>query len=84
VQFLGFRFQCRQAAEGCATAILLSAKAERRLRTTVREMTPPARGRSLAACMEELSRYLNGDQLRTASRQYRIVRDPMVLPASPL
>jgi hypothetical protein len=39
VHFLGFRFQCRQTAEGCETAVLLSAKSERRLRTTVREMT---------------------------------------------
>jgi hypothetical protein len=80
VKFLGIRFQRRQAAEGCATAMLLSAKAERRLRTTVREMTPPDRGRLLAAGMEELSRYLNGVQLRTASRQYRIVRGPIVAP----
>jgi RNA-directed DNA polymerase len=36
VHFLGFRFQCRQTAEGWQTAVLLSAKAERRLRTTVR------------------------------------------------
>jgi RNA-directed DNA polymerase len=60
VHFLGFRFQCRQTAEGWQTAVLLSAKAERRLRTTVREMTPPNWGRSLAACMKDLSRYLNG------------------------
>jgi RNA-directed DNA polymerase len=58
VHFLGFRFQCRQ--QGGETAVLLSAKAERRLRTTVREMTPPNWGRSLAACMQELSQYLNG------------------------
>jgi hypothetical protein len=37
VHFLGFRFQCRP--EGCEMAVLLSAKSERRLRTTVREMT---------------------------------------------
>ena len=60
VHFLGFRFQCRQTAEGWQTAVLLSAKAERRLRTTVREMTPPNWGQSLTACMKELSRYLNG------------------------
>jgi RNA-directed DNA polymerase len=60
VHFLGFRFQCRQTAEGCQTAVLLSAKAERRLRTTLREMTPPNWGRSLTNCMEQLSRYLNG------------------------
>jgi RNA-directed DNA polymerase len=60
VHFLGFRFQCRRTEEGRETAVLLSAKAERRLRTTVREMTPPNWGRSLAVCMKELSRYLNG------------------------
>ena len=60
VHFLGFRFQCRQTAEGWHTAVLLSAKAERRLRTTVREMTPPNWGQSLTTCMKELSRYLNG------------------------
>ena len=60
VHFLGFRFQCRHTAEGWHTAVLLSAKAERRLRTTVREMTPPNWGQSLTACMKELSRYLNG------------------------
>jgi RNA-directed DNA polymerase len=60
VHFLGFRFQCRQTAEGWQTAVLLSAKAERRLRTTVREMTPPNWGQSLTACLKELSRYLNG------------------------
>jgi Group II intron, maturase-specific domain len=60
VHFLGFRFQCRQTAEGWQTAVLLSAKAERRLRTTVREMTPPNWKQSLTACMKELSRYLNG------------------------
>jgi RNA-directed DNA polymerase len=60
VHFLGFRLHCRRSGEGWETAVLLSAKAERRLRTTVREMTPPNWGRSLAACMKELSRYLNG------------------------
>ena len=60
VHFLGFRFQCRQTWEGWETAVLLSAKAQRRLRTTLREMTPPNWGRSLAACMKDLSRYLNG------------------------
>jgi Reverse transcriptase (RNA-dependent DNA polymerase) len=58
VHFLGFRFQCRP--EACEMAVLLSAKSGRRLRTTVREMTPPNWGRSLAACMKELSQYLNG------------------------
>jgi hypothetical protein len=54
----GLGFQCRQTAEGWHAAVLLSAKAERRLRTTVREMTPPNWGQSLTACMKELSRYL--------------------------
>jgi RNA-directed DNA polymerase len=58
LHFLGFRFQCGQ--QRGEIAVLLSSKAERRLRTTVREMTPPNWGRSLAACMQELSRYLNG------------------------
>jgi hypothetical protein len=40
MHFLGFRFQCRQTAEGGQIAVPLSAKAERRLRTIVREMTP--------------------------------------------
>ena len=60
VHFLGFRFQCRRSGEGWETAVLMSAKAERRLRTTMRERTPPNWGRSLAACMKDLSRYLNG------------------------
>jgi hypothetical protein len=58
VHFLGFRFQCREAAEGWQTAVLLSAKAERGLRTIVREMTPELG--TIAQCMKELSRYLNG------------------------
>jgi RNA-directed DNA polymerase len=60
VHFLGFRFQCRQTGEDCEVAVLLSRKAERGLRTTVREMTPPSWGSSLTACMKGLSRYLNG------------------------
>jgi RNA-directed DNA polymerase len=60
VHFLGFRFQRRHTKDGWETAVLLSRKAERRLRTTIREMTPPNWGRSLAACMKDLSRYLNG------------------------
>ena len=60
VHFLGFRFQCRQSWDGHEIAVLLSAKAERRLRTKVREMTPPNWGKSLTTCMEEISRYLNG------------------------
>jgi RNA-directed DNA polymerase len=60
VHFLGFRFQCRTTEGGCETAVLLSAKAERRLKATIRAMTPPNWGRSLTACMDELSRYLSG------------------------
>jgi len=58
VQFLGFSFRCSE--EGGAVAILPSAKAERRLRTTVREMTPPSWGRSIGSCMANISRYLTG------------------------
>jgi hypothetical protein len=42
VHFLGFRFHCRRSGEGWETAVLMSAKAERRLRTTVREIRPRA------------------------------------------
>ena len=57
VHFLGFRFQCE---EGGDVAVLLSGKAEQRLKTTIREMTPPNWGRSITACMENVSRYLTG------------------------
>jgi len=60
VHFLGFCFQCRTTEGGRETAVLLSAKAERRLKAAIRAMTPPNWGRSLTACMDELSRYLNG------------------------
>lgn len=60
VHFLGFRFQCRQSFDGHEVAVLLSAKAHKRLRTKVREMTPPNWGKSLTTCMEDMSRYLNG------------------------
>jgi RNA-directed DNA polymerase len=60
VHFLGFCFQCRTTEGVCETAVLLSAKAERRLKATIRAMTPPNWGRSLTACMDELSRYLSG------------------------
>src|ERR1700726_2729513 len=53
-------FNAGGVGKALETAVLLSAKAERRLRTTVREMTPPNWGRSLAACMKDHSRYLNG------------------------
>lgn len=57
VHFLGFRFRCVQGRD---PEVLLSAKAERRLAETIRAMTPPNWGRSIAACMAELSRYLSG------------------------
>ncbi len=57
VHFLGFRFQCE---ENGAVAILLSGKAEQRLKATIREMTPPNWGRSITACMANVSRYLTG------------------------
>jgi len=60
VHFLGFRFQCRQSFDGHEVAVLLSAKAHKRLRTKVREMTPPNWWKSLTTCMEDMSRYLNG------------------------
>lgn len=58
VHFLGFRFRCPK--EGDDVAVFPSAKAERRLRTTLREMTPPNWGRSITSCMDDISRYLNG------------------------
>ena len=60
VHFLGFRFQCQETWDGWQTAVLLSAKAEPRLRAKMREMTPPNWGKSLTACMADLGRYLNG------------------------
>lgn len=57
VHFLGFRFQC---AEGRDPEVLLSAKTERRLSATLREMTPPNWGRSIAFLMDRLSQYLTG------------------------
>jgi RNA-directed DNA polymerase len=60
VHFLGFRFRCSKEGEGEDIAIFPSAKAERRLRTTMREMTPPNWGRSIASCMDNISRYLTG------------------------
>jgi RNA-directed DNA polymerase len=58
VHFLGFRFRCRK--EGGDAAVLLSGKARKRLRATIREMTPPNWGRSITSCMEDISRYLTG------------------------
>jgi RNA-directed DNA polymerase len=60
VHFLGFRFRCAKAGEGEDIAILPSAKAVRRLKAILREMTPPNWGRSITACMDKISRYLTG------------------------
>jgi RNA-directed DNA polymerase len=60
VQFLGFSFSCARGEEGDQVAVFPSGKAERRLRTTMREMTPPDWGRSITSCMENVSRYLTG------------------------
>jgi len=60
VAFLGFRFRCVEREEGDVVAVFPSKKAERRLKATLRKMTPPNWGRSLSACMEDVSRYLNG------------------------
>jgi RNA-directed DNA polymerase len=58
VQFLGFRFRCDK--EGGDIAIFPSRQAERRLKVTLREMTPPNWGQSIASCMADVSRYLTG------------------------
>jgi len=60
VHFLGFCFRCTKGDNGDTVAVFLSRKAERRLRETVREMTPPNWGRSINTCMDEISRYLTG------------------------
>ncbi|CAA7623047.1 putative reverse transcriptase (fragment) [Candidatus Terasakiella magnetica] len=60
VHFLGFRFRCPKEGEGDDVAVFPSAKAERRLRATLRGMTPPNWGRSITSCMDDISRYLNG------------------------
>ncbi len=60
VAFLGFSFRCTKEDQGDAVAVFPSGKAKRRLNATIRDMTPPNWGRSIAACMENLSRYLNG------------------------
>ena len=57
VHFLGFRFLMRRDGQ---IGVLLSAKTEKRLAATIREMTPPSWGRSISSCMEDLSRYLTG------------------------
>lgn len=60
VQFLGFSFRCTRREEGDQVAVFPSSKAEQRLRTKMREMTPPSWGRSITSCMESISRYLTG------------------------
>ena len=60
VQFLGFSFRCSRVEDGDQVAVFLSNKAERRLMTKMREMTPPNWGRSITLCMENVSRYLTG------------------------
>lgn len=61
VAFLGFSFRCRKEVNGDVTvAVFPSGKAKRRLKASIREMTPPNWGRSITTCMENISRYLNG------------------------
>jgi RNA-directed DNA polymerase len=60
VHFPGFRFRCKTGQDGGDVAIHPSAKAERRLRTTLREMTPPNWGRSIRTCMDNVSHYTTG------------------------
>ena len=60
VHFLGVRFRCSKEGEGDDVAIFPSVKAERQLRTILREMTPPSWGRSITSCMDGISRYLTG------------------------
>jgi len=60
VAFLGFHFCCNTGEQGDTVAVFPSQKAERRLKATIREMTPPNWGRSITACMKDISRYLTG------------------------
>jgi RNA-directed DNA polymerase len=61
VAFLGFSFRCTKEEQGDNhVAVFLSRKADRRLKATIREMTPPNWGRSITTCMQAISRYLNG------------------------
>src|SRR6516225_3441686 len=60
VAFLGFRFYRITGEQGDTVAVFPSGKAERRLKATIREMTPPNWGRSITACMKDVSRYLTG------------------------
>jgi len=57
--FLGFCFR-RSSETDDNIEVGLSKKAAKRLGETIRTMTPGNWGRSLASCMESLSRYLNG------------------------
>ena len=57
--FLGFCFRCARGRDD-AVVVSLSRKAAKRLGETIRTMTPGNWGRSLQACMDELSRHLNG------------------------
>jgi hypothetical protein len=58
--FQKFSFRCTRGEEGDQVAVFPSSKAEQRLRTKMREMMPPNRGRSVTSCMESVSRYLTG------------------------
>jgi group II intron reverse transcriptase/maturase len=60
VHFLGFRFRCPNEGDGDEVAIFPSAKAARRLKTTLQDMTPPSWGRSIGSCMANVSRYMTG------------------------
>lgn len=55
--FLGFRL-C--SGKGGAVSVHMSEKAEKRLRTCIRELTPRSWGQSLAACLKGLNAYLRG------------------------
>jgi len=57
VHFLGFRF-CRNQEE--QWTVHLSHKAEERIQTRLKEMTPRNWGQSLLACIGELNRYIKG------------------------
>lgn len=61
VAFLGFSFRCTKEGQGDDyVAVFPSRKAERRLKATIREMTPPNWGQSITFCLAGISRYLNG------------------------
>jgi group II intron reverse transcriptase/maturase len=59
VHFLGFCFRCPKEKDG-KVVVLLSRKAEQRLRTKMRDMTPPNWGQTITSCMADVSRYLIG------------------------